>query len=161
MNLRVSISYLTHSRFLKKICLFVHVLVVACGIFDLHFGMQGLFFFFSVVACGSSSVCVCVCVSCSVVSDSLQPHRLQPARLPCPWNSPGKNTGVGCHFLLQGIFLTQGLNLGLPHCGQILYHLSQPSSLIRDQIQAPCIGPPGKSCSRFKSNFFTYCLCAF
>ena len=39
--------------------------------------------------------------SCSVVSDSLQPHGLQPARLLCPWDSPGKNTGVGCHFLLR------------------------------------------------------------
>ena len=37
---------------------------------------------------------------------------------------PGKNTGVGCHFLLQEIFQTQGLNPGLPHCRQILYHLS-------------------------------------
>ena len=37
---------------------------------------------------------------------------------------PGKNTGMGCHFLLQGIFPTQGLKLGLPHCGQTLYHLS-------------------------------------
>ena len=35
------------------------------------------------------------------MSDSVQPHRLQPTRLPCPWDSPGKNTGVGCHFLLQ------------------------------------------------------------
>jgi len=35
------------------------------------------------------------------VSDSVQPHRRQPTRLPCPWDSPGKNTGVGCHFLLQ------------------------------------------------------------
>ena len=41
-----------------------------------------------------------------------------------PWNSPGKNTGAGCHSLLQGIFPTQGLNLGLLHCKQILYHLS-------------------------------------
>ena len=48
---------------------------------------------------------------CSVVSDSLRPHGLQPARLLCPWNFPGKNTGVGCHFLLPGIFLTQGSNL--------------------------------------------------
>ena len=39
--------------------------------------------------------------SYSVVSDSVWPHRRQPTRLPCPWNSPGKNTGVGCHFLLQ------------------------------------------------------------
>ena len=37
----------------------------------------------------------------SVMSDSVQPHRWQPTRLPCPWDSPGKNTGVGCHFLLQ------------------------------------------------------------
>ena len=51
-------------------------------------------------------------VSCSVTSDSLRPHGLQPARFLCPWDSPSKNTGVGCHFLLQGIFLTQRLNLG-------------------------------------------------
>ena len=43
------------------------------------------------------------------MSDSVRPHRRQPNRLPHPWDSPGKNTGVGCHFLLQGIFLTQGL----------------------------------------------------
>ena len=49
---------------------------------------------------------------CSVVSDPLQPHGLQPARLLCQWDFPGKNTGVGCHFFLQGIFLTQGSN---PH----------------------------------------------
>ena len=36
-----------------------------------------------------------------LVSNSVQPHRRQPTRLPCPWDSPGKNTGVGCHFLLQ------------------------------------------------------------
>ena len=40
----------------------------------------------------------------------------------CPWDFPGKNTGVGCHFLLQGIFLTQGSNLHLLHCRWILYH---------------------------------------
>ena len=46
----------------------------------------------------------CFCYCCwvtSVVSDSVRPHRRQPTRLPCPWDSPGKNTGVGCHFLLQ------------------------------------------------------------
>ena len=42
-----------------------------------------------------------VCFRHSVMSDSLQPHGLQPARLLCPWNSPGKKTGVGCHSLLQ------------------------------------------------------------
>ena len=40
-------------------------------------------------------------LSCSVVSDSVRPHGLQPTRLPRPWDSPGKNTGVRCHFLLQ------------------------------------------------------------
>ena len=43
----------------------------------------------------------CCCWVTSVVPDSVQPHRRQPTRLPCPWDSPGKNTGVGCHFLLQ------------------------------------------------------------
>ena len=44
----------------------------------------------------------------------LQPYRLQLTRLLCPWDSPSKNTGVGCHTILQGIFLTQGSNLCLP-----------------------------------------------
>ena len=48
-----------------------------------------------------------------VVSDSLQLHRLQPARLLHLWDFPGKNTGLGSHSLLQGIFPTQGLNLRL------------------------------------------------
>ena len=48
----------------------------------------------------------------------------------CPWNSPGKNTGVGCHYLLQGIFLMQGFSPGLLHCRQILYSLSYHGSLI-------------------------------
>ena len=46
----------------------------------------------------------------------------------CSWNCPGQNTGVGSHFLLQGIFLTQGSNPGLPHCRQILYQLSLKGS---------------------------------
>ena len=45
-----------------------------------------------------------------------------------PWDFPGKNTGVGCHFLLQEIFQTQGLNPCLPHCRQMLYRLSQQGS---------------------------------
>ena len=45
----------------------------------------------------------------------LRPHGLQPVQLLCPWDSPGKNTGVGCRFLLQGIFPTQGWNLHLLH----------------------------------------------
>ena len=56
-------------------------------------------------------------------------HGLKPTRLLHPWNFLGKSTGVGCHFLLQEIFPTQGSNLGLPHCRQMLYHLSHQGSL--------------------------------
>ena len=52
-------------------------------------------------------------VSCSVVCDSWQPHGLWLARLLCPWDAPGQNTGVGSLSLLQGIFPTQGLNPAL------------------------------------------------
>ena len=63
--------------------------------------------------------------NCSVVSDSLWPHGLYVACQALPFMGySGKNTGVKCHFLLQGIFLTQGSNSGLPHCRQTLYHLS-------------------------------------
>ena len=61
--------------------------------------------------------------NCSVVSDSLWPHGLYS-----PWNSPGQNTGVGSLALLEGIFPTQGLNPGLPHCRGILYQLSHRGS---------------------------------
>ena len=46
----------------------------------------------------------------------------------CPWDFPGRNTGVGCHLLVQGIFPTQGSNPGLPHCRRILYRLSHQES---------------------------------
>ena len=54
---------------------------------------------------------------CATLCD---PMRQQPTRLPCPSDSPGKNTGVGCHFLLQGIFPTQGSNPGLLYSRQTL-----------------------------------------
>ena len=60
--------------------------------------------------------------------DSLRPHGLQPTRLLCPWDFPGKDTRVVCHFLLQGIFPTQESNQGLPQCRQTLYHLSHQGS---------------------------------
>ena len=63
-------------------------------------------------------------VSCSVVSDSLRPHGLQPARLLCPWNSPGKNTGLGCLFLLQEICWMQGNEPESPALQVDLYQLS-------------------------------------
>ena len=55
---------------------------------------------------------------------TLRPHGLWPTRLLCPWGFPGKSAAVGSHSLLQGIFPTQGWNLGLLHCRQTLYHLS-------------------------------------
>ena len=58
----------------------------------------------------------------------LQLHGLEPARLLCPWDFPGKNTGVRSVSLLQGIFPTQGSNLGLLHCRWILYLLSYRGS---------------------------------
>ena len=54
---------------------------------------------------------------------------LQPHGLYSPWNSPGQNSGVGCHALLQGIFPTQGSKPGLPHCRQIVYQLSHKGNL--------------------------------
>ena len=60
-----------------------------------------------------------ICESHSVVPDSLRPHGQYR-----PWNSPGQNTGVGSHSFLQGNFPTQGSNLGLPHCRQILHRLT-------------------------------------
>ena len=71
---------------------------------------------------------VCLCISHSVMSDSLRPRGPNLARLPCPWNSPGQNTGVGSRSLLQVIFPTQGSNQGLLHCRWILYQLSYQGS---------------------------------
>ena len=83
------------------------------------------------------STCMCV-FSCSAESDSLRPHRLlKPVRLLFPRHFPGKNTAVGCHFLLQGIFPTQGLNLGL----LCLLHWradSVPLQYLRSPILSPC-----------------------
>ena len=66
----------------------------------------------------------------SVVSGSLWPHGLYLARLLHPWDSSCKNTELGCHFLLQGIFLTQGSNPGLLYCRQNLYHLSHQRQVL-------------------------------
>ena len=65
----------------------------------------------------------------------LRSHGWQLTRVLCPWDSPGQNTAVGCHSLLQGIFLTQGSNLGLLHCRQILYPLSHQGSPVTSITQ--------------------------
>ena len=83
---------------------------------------------------------VCARLVASVVSDSLR-HGLQPARLLCPWDSPGEDTGVGCHALLQGIFPTQGWNPGLLHCRRILYLLGHLTKwLLRGCLTPPALG---------------------
>ena len=76
------------------------------------------------VSSGPSYLKWCVCLvtrSCPTLCD---PVSCSPPGSSVHGASPGKNAGVGCHFLLQGIFPTQGSNPGLPHCRQILYHLS-------------------------------------
>ena len=65
---------------------------------------------------------VCCCCLAAQSCPTLWLHGLQPARLLCPWDFPGKSTGVGCHFLLQGIFPIQGSNLHFLHYKLILYH---------------------------------------
>ena len=60
---------------------------------------------------------------------TLRTHGLYPTKLLCPWNPPGRNIGVGFHFLLQGIFLTMGSNLGLLHWRQTLYQMSHQGIL--------------------------------
>ena len=80
--------------------------------------------------------------ACSVVSGSLQLHGLYPARLFYPWNFPGSNTGGSCHFLLQRIFLTQGMHRSL------LYLLLWQA----DSLPLSHRGSPIKCVGRF--NFF-------
>ena len=81
-------------------------------------------------------------LSHSVLSGSLQPPGLQPTRILCPWDFPGKTTGVSCHFLLQGIFPTQGLNPGLQHCRQIIYQLSHQRGKVKVTQSCPSFCNP-------------------
>ena len=89
------------------------------------------------------------------MSDSLQPHKLYLARLLCSWGFSRQVHWTGCHFLLQGIFPTQGPNPGLPHCRWILYHLShqgipyiwQPLIFFSPLVSLPAL------CWRYSSDF--------
>ena len=75
------------------------------------------------------------------MSDSLKPHRLQPTRDLYVWDSLGKNTGLGFHFLFQGIFLIQGLNSNLLH-------------LLHWQVDSLPLVPPGRPNSTIGKFFF-------
>ena len=87
-----------------------HILCPCCGLF--------IFFFLIMISSEVVQSCPTLC----------NLHGLEPARLLCPWDFPGKSAGAGCHFLLQEIFPTQRLNPDLPHCRQMLYHLSHQGS---------------------------------
>ena len=121
----------------------VHVEICPANLFSRLFNA---FINFSIVKIHISSVHICACslffvysdlrrryplccavLSCSVVLDPVTPWTA-PARLLCPWHSPGKNTGVGCHALLQGILPAQGSDPGLLYCSQVLYWLSHRGS---------------------------------
>ena len=93
-------------------------------------------------------VCVCahtrMCAHmCSIMSNSLRPLRLQINRLLCSWNFAGKNTGTGSHFLLQGIFLTQGLNTGLLHiqADSLLFELRGEPKCALVACKSPALKP--------------------
>ena len=100
-----------------------HMLSLLCCLqTELHYFMKKkIVAMFSLIPIKLQFVCVC-----SLVPQSFPTlcNPTDPARLLYPCNSPGKNTGVGCQFLLQGIFPTQDSNWSLPQCRQILYHLS-------------------------------------
>ena len=107
----------------------------------------------------SSNTCLCVC---SVVSDSLQPYGLQTVRLLCPWNFPGKNTGAGCHFLLQEIFPTQGSNpilLSLFTGREILYHCNTWEVPTQIQIHVTTTTVRRQSSSLTPQHFSVLFLC--
>ena len=79
-------------------------------------------------ACLAIGCCCCCCVT-SFVSDSVRPHRWQPTRLPRPWDSQGKNTGVGCHFLLQRMKVKSESEVA-QSCPTLRPHGLQPTRLL-------------------------------
>ena len=83
----------------------------------------------------------CMCYIISVMSNPVRPCGLQPARLLCPWGSPGKNTGVGCHALLQGVFPTQG---------------SKNLCLLHWQAGSLPLAPPGKSQNKINCDHYWF-----
>ena len=115
-----------------------HILVYACHIYSIH-GIRSILDSFPYSSIGKESACSAGGLglipglgrspgrghgSPLQYSCLENPNGLQPTRLLCPWDFPGNSTRVDCHFLLQGIFPTQGLNPGLPHPRQTLYRLS-------------------------------------
>ena len=88
-------------------------------------------------------ICVCVYIYITITCEVAQlcpticnPMDCRPSGSSAHGDSPGKNTGVGCHALLQGIFSTQGSNPGFPHCRRILYQLNHQGSPILNNRQS-------------------------
>ena len=101
---------------------------------------------------------VCV-LSDSVISDSLMLLGREPARLLCPWNFPGKNTGGDCHFFLKGIFLTQGLN---PCCFHLLHWQVDSLALVPSgYLLGRVIVLPVQWKLCLSSFFFLFLLCVY
>ena len=93
-----------------------------------------------------------VCLVAQLCLTLCDPMDCSPPGSSAHGDSPRKNTGVGCHFLLQGIFPTQGSNPGLPHCRRILYRLSHqgspysyPFGAYSEQLLEPSFGNPNQS----------------
>ena len=104
----------THTHIYTHICTYMCIYVCVCVYICTHIH--------------TTFICLLVCLAAQWCLSRFATPWTKPARLLCPWDSPGKNTGVGCHVLLQGIFLTQALNWGLLHCRRILYQLSYQGS---------------------------------
>ena len=100
---------------------------------------------------------------CSLLCNSSQPYGLQAAKLLCPWNYPGKNTGMGCYFLLQRIFLTQRMNphlLCLLHWQVVLLplsHLGSPIYSTGNWMQYPVKNHNGKGYEKGYITESLYC----
>ena len=90
-----------------SVCVSIHLCLAEC-LYTLCF-----YTFISVSICSSMSITILLYICAFIASDSLQPHGLPPGKLFCPWDFPGKNTGVDCHFLFRGIFPTQESNPNL------------------------------------------------
>ena len=96
--------------------------------------------------------------ACSVLSDSFRPHELQPARLLCPWDFPGKNIEVGSHSLLQGIFPTQG-SIPCFLCWQVGSLLLSHQAVLIIYTLTSCSAPSKYTLAETPSPF-TPCLCS-
>ena len=134
----LSVIKLVSSAYLRLLIFFLAIFIAAYTSSSLAFHM--MYFAYKLNKKGNDIQPWCTpfpiwshSVPCPVLIVASWPAYM--SKLLCLWNSPGKNTRVCSHSLFQGIFLTQGLNPGLPHCRQILHHLSHQGSLSISYMQ--------------------------